>query len=393
MWNDFIINRSGGWEGGPGEVSAALGDCRFDVGLMRPFIDERGRKVCTVNTGRKKWDPKLQRDVPVYETLPIKTLDKWGVYSPVFNATTLRKDEWIMYDTAVVKIARAKLRAWADLAAANTLGGFDGMSKLVLEHETMNDPGLAMVDLDMITEGRTDSPKYQLEGLPLPITHSDFWFSERRLRVSRNSGTPLDTTMAECAARRIVEMVERTVIGTETGMTYGTSTNYSRTSAVYGYTNFPLRLTKTNLTTPTGSNPEATVSDVLSMLETLRNYNFDGPFMIYHSTDWDKYLDNDYARLGGNNASQTLRARIKAIDGIADVRRLSLLSSTTNPFTLIVVQMTAEVARAVIGMPLQVFQWESQGGWRKNFKAACIYVPQLRADQNGITGILHATTS
>ena len=78
----------------------------------------------------------------------------------------------------------------------------------------MSDPGGALVDMDAMTEGKTDSPLFKLRAIPLPITHGDFWFSERRLEVSRNS-TALDTTMAEAVSRRIAETVEATTIGTQ----------------------------------------------------------------------------------------------------------------------------------------------------------------------------------
>jgi hypothetical protein len=118
-----------------------------------------------------------------------------------------------------------------------------------------------------------------------------------------------------------------------------------------------------------------------------------GPYMIYHSTDWDKFLDNDYARLGGNNASMTLRDRLRKIDGIRDVKRLDYLNSSTNPFTMIMVQMTEDVVRAVNGMNLSVIQWESRGGLQLNFKVMCIWLPQIFQTQTGQCGILHATTS
>jgi hypothetical protein len=290
----------------------------------------------------------------------------------------------------VLRAARQRLRAWADLAGANTFGGFNGMSKTILEHETMSDPGEAIVDMDGLTEGRQDQPRFQLEGLPLPITHSDFWFSSRRLAVSRNTGTPLDTTMAEAAGRRVAEMIEKTTIGVETGITYGNSTNYGRTSSVYGYTNFPNRITKTDLTIPTGANPEAVVQDILEMRDLLYSHNFYGPFMLYHSTGYDIFLDNDYFRAGGTSVLQTLRQRVAGIDGIAGIRRLDFL---TSGYVLIMVQMTSDVARAVNGMDITTVQWESVGGMRLNFKVMAIQVPQLRADFNGNTGIVHATTA
>lgn len=383
MFVDYVMNGQG-----HGVVGEYIAGCRFDTGLLRPYIDSRGQKCVTVNTGRLDGNGK-----PIYEKRTVGEMIANGINSPVFNATSLRKEEWIQMDNVVLKAARQRLRAWADLANANTYGGFNGMAKTILEHETMSDPGFAKVDMDGLSEASSnDSPKFQLEGIPLPITHSDFHFSARRLAASRNSGTPLDMTMAEAAARRVAESLEKTTIGTETGITFGGSNtlSYGRASTVFGYTNFPDRITKTDLTTPTGSNPEAVVQDILEMRDALYAQNFFGPFMLYHSTGYDIYLDNDYFRTGGTSVVRTLRERIQSIDGISGVRRLDYL---TSGYVLIMVQMTPDVARAINGMDLTVVQWESKGGMQLNFKVMCIQVPQLRADFNGNCGILHATTS
>jgi hypothetical protein len=297
------------------------------------------------------------------------------------------------------------------LAGANSYGGFNAMAKETLEHETMSDPGEALVDMDGLTEGRTDTPLFRLQGTPLPITHSDFYFSSRKLAQSRNTGTPLDTAQGEAAGRRVAEMIEKTLIGTVTGFRadegpyasgYGYGTGGAtgaagtRYNQVYGYTNYPDRLTKTDLTTPTGSNPSATVADVIAMRQQLIDGRFYGPFMLYHSTDWDEYMDQDYfalATTGMAAPTQTLRERLKKIDGIQDVRRLDFLPSSSNPFTLIMVQMTADVCQAINGMDITTVQWESVGGMRLNFKVMCIQVPRLRSDYYGRCGILHATTS
>lgn len=365
-----------------GEVIAG---CRFDPGLLRPYIDSRGQKCVTVNTGRVDLNGRA-----ILEKRTVAEMVNNGISTPVFNATSLRKDEWVQLDTVVLREARQRLRAWSDLAAANTFGGFNGMARTILEHETMSDPGEAIVDMDALTEGRTDAPRYQLEALPLPITHSDFWFSSRRLAVSRNTGTPLDTTMAEASGRRVAEMVERTLIGIEPGITYGGDPRYGRSSSVFGYTNFPDRLTKSDLTVPTGSNPEAIVNDILEMRDALYDNNFYGPFIVYHSTPYERFLDNDYFRAGGTSVLQTVRQRIEAIEGIAGVRRLDFL---TNGFTLIMVQMTSDVARAVVGMDVTTVQWESVGGFKVSFKVLAILVPQLRSTFEGRCGILHATTA
>ena len=401
----------------------------WDSGLLRPFRDERGRPCCMVNKGprlvRNRDSGKMERRIE-YENVRIQDLRANGIDHPVFNAATLRKEEWIMLDAVVLRAARFRLRAWADLAASNSFGGFNGMAKMILEHETMSDPGEAIVDMDALTEGRTDQPLFQLQGLPLPITHSDFWFSARKLAISRNTGTPLDVTMGEAAGRRVAEKIEKTTIGVSTGVTYGGASTYAggygRNSTVYGYINFPNRIALTTNYKPTGNGrtgsgwtPLDTLKDVLAMRDQLYLNKFYGPFMLYHSNDWDQYMDSDYIVVGGIGgvagvATQTLRERLKSIEGITDVRRLDFLFGSIpatgagsasrgpgtdvdialSPFRLIMVQMTPDVARAVNGMDITTVQWESIGGMRLNFKVMCIQVPQLRADFYGNCGILDA---
>lgn len=382
MFRDYILNGVG-----HGEFGSQLAGCHFDPGLMRPYLDDNGVRCCTVNTGQFAVN---QQGVlaPVYEKVRVKDLMDNGINLPVYNATTLRKDEWLQIDRVVLRAARQRLRAWADLAAANTYGGFNGMSKMLLEHETMSDPGEAIVDMDGLTEGRRDAPRFQLEGLPLPITHSSFWFSSRRLATSRNTGTPLDTTMAEASARRIGETLEQTLIGTQTGMTYGNAADYGRTPTVYGYTNFTPRITLSTMTAPDGTNGPAVLTSWLALRDLLYDANFYGPFMAYTSTDYDQYLDNLFSTT--EPSAGTLRSRLLQIDGISGIRRLDYLTST---FTVILVQMTPDVARAVNGMDITTVQWESKGGMQMNFRIYTIQVPQLRADFNGNCGIAHGTTA
>ena len=184
----------------------------------------------------------------------------------------------------------------------------------------------------------------------------------------------------------MAEKLEDTLIGEIAGMDYGDSSEYGRASKVWGFTNYPDRIT-VNLTQPTGLNPEATIADILEMREALYNSGFtDGPYMVYTSKDWDLYLDNDYARLGGNNASETLRDRIKRTAGIIDVRRLNRLSG---PFQMIMVQMTSDVFQAVNGLDLTTIQWETMGGMQLHFKVLCIQTPLFYSDIDGNCGVCH----
>ena len=417
------------------QTGASAGSVQWDSGLRRPYIDKNGKVAVTVNTGRYTVEKGVR--VPLKEHRTVQQLfNERGIFLPVWNATSLRKEDWLELDRQVLLAARYRLLLTEDIKKAGTYGGFNGMGKMILEHETMSDPGEAITDMDALTEGRNDGPRFQLEGLPLVITHSDFYYSERNLAVSRNSGMPLDSLSGEAAGQRIGESLEKTAIGNVTPTQFGGNSTltggYGRTSKVYGLINFPSRQTKTNLTTPSGSNASSTVSDVLAMIDTMVAQKFYGPWTIYHSNDWNQYLDNDYILTGGNVATQTLRQRLKNMTGIQDVKRLDMLFATqpttnplwtssivgttgisqyrgpggeylyggtnfsnanVNPFTMIMVQMTPNVVRWVDGMGITTVMWETIGGLRKNFKVMCIQVPQLRADFYGNCGILQAQTS
>lgn len=387
---DFVTN-----SGRPvGPVAEALAGARYEPNLMRPFLDKNGNRCVMVRNGHFKFDKKLGQTVPQYEKVKVSELQANGQYwNPVYNATSLRRDEWEHLDTVVVKAARQRLRAYSDLAGASTYT-VDGMSKSLLITESMSDGQEAAMDMWADTDTRQDRPLFQPESLPLAITHSGFYYSSRELNISRNIGEGLDTHSAEQAGRRIGEYIEQVTIGTVTGLTYGATPTGGLASQIFGYTNFTDRNTKTDLTTPTGSNPDATVADVLAMRQALYDDRFYGPYMLYHSTDWDEYMDDDYvtgtAAQGLAAPNVTLRDRLRRIGGVQDVRRLDFFTDT---FSLLLVEMTPQVARAVVGLPMTTVQWQSMGGLRENFKVMTIQVPNIRSDYNNRCGIIHATTA
>lgn len=382
-----------------GDIARQLAEGGFDPGLFRPFIDEGGRKCVNFNTGHTVYNKEKGRFEPVIKKRLVRDVQNQGFNHSVYNATSLRRNEWELFDMAVLRAARQRLRAWSDVAAANTFGGFNGFANSMLLHEKMTDPGEAHVDMDGITMGNDDTPLMQLESLPLPITHADFGFSSRRLETSRKGGLPLDTTQAEAAGRRVAETVEKTLIGSLTGLTYGATPSGGAASTVRGYTNHPDRITKSDLTSPTATNSSTTVDEVLVMRQLAFDQNFFGPFILYHSTNWDRFLDDDYGVTSGTGyaftPSQTLRQRIQQIEGIQAVRRLDFL---TTDDTLLLVSMTPETVQAVIGMDLTTLRWEEKGGMQINFKVMAIMVPRIRSQfigqsiSSSKTGIVHGTS-
>jgi hypothetical protein len=393
-----------------GQMGGEMGDMMpdasmpFDAGLLRPFYNTDSRlgpkgPMVKMNTWQKRYKKDANDQVVtnsegapieyfVHQYVPIKDLMNRGLHTPVWNATSLRLDEWKRIQDRVVLTARKRLKAWNDLASRNSISGFDGMGTTIFEHETMSDPGSATVDMDGLSEGNADSPRFQLQGHPLPVTHSPFHYPRRQLAASRKRGQPLNVASSEASARRVAETLEETLIGTVTGITYGASTEYGRTSQAYGYTNFPGRVTKTDMTTPTGTNGDAVHGSWLALLESMRAQNFYGPFKAYVSTDYTQYLDRTFST--SEPSAGTLRDMLLKMDDLESIDRLDYL---TNTFTVILVQMDEDVAQIINGGDIQVIQWESAGGFRINFKVFTIQAPLLKDDFSGQCGIGHGTTA
>lgn len=344
---------NGALSGSPADMLLAANG---DHNVLRPFIGHDGRSYVT-------------------------RINKAGLAETVLTNThaTLRKDDWKVLDDAIVKAAMERLRLVADLRAAGlTFSIPQGMGKTILETETLGDVNDAVISMDGLRESPDDRPESELTNLPLPITHKDFMFSARQILASRNGGSPLDTTSAEMSARKVSESVEQLTLGRISQYTWGGGT-------ISGLTNFGSRITYT-LTTPVGAGAAVganLLADVILMrAASVAKFHY-GPWMMYVSPSWDAYLDTDFKAA----SDKTIRERVSAVNGISGIRTLDFMQN----YDIILVQMTSDIVRMVMGMDITTLQWDTKGGMQKNFKVMAIMVPQLRADFNGNTGIVHGT--
>lgn len=342
-----------------GSVAASLLANGFNVSAMRPWVGKDGRHYIANRGG----DGKM-------------------IASPTMNANaTLTKEEWKIIDDSVTLAAKERLTVVGDLRARGlTYNIANGMGKTFLETQRMGDITPATISMDPTRKSEQDRPEFDLIGLPLPVIHKDFQFNARQIAVSRNGGSPLDTTMAALAARRVAEEAEKLVLGTTGSFSYGGGT-------IYGLTNFPQRLTL-SLTDPTDSGwtPATLVNEILAMRKKSTDaYRF-GPWVMYISPDWDIYLDADYS---SQYPGVTLRQRIQQIAGISAIVPAVYLTG----LQIIMVQATSDVIREVIGMDITTLQWQTDGGLVIHYKVMAIMVPQLRADINDSTGIVHGNVT
>lgn len=385
----------------------------FDPGILRPVVQNDGKKYCKIKTGsmvtNKKGtvsycaDRQEGEQVPESRYVPLQTFVNNGLVPHTYNATSLPYQTWQRIDSAVLRASRDRLNAWNDLAAANTYGGFDGMAVTALIRDTMTDPGDAKVDMDTLTDDLNDAPLFQPDILPLPIIHAGASISQRMLAQSRNGGMPLDTTMIESSGRRCAETLEKMTIGMTdfSGWIQGDTSIFTNTG-IYGFRTHPNRITKTDVTASASFVPSTLLSDVLAMKELARAQNFFGPFVLYYSTQWDQHMSKDYyaqvTAAGVINPTETMMQRLERINGI---QRIAMLDRMTGNDDLLLVQMSSETVRAVNGMEFTTVQWQVDGGAETRLRVMGIKVPDIRSQFIGTSvttanrkcGVVHGTTS
>ena len=355
---DYILNGQAS-----GGVASTLIQNGGDPRSLRPFIGRDGRTWLSVADGiDDKGKVKLK-----------------NVLARNANGT-LKYDEWKLIDQIVTKAAKAPLRVVGDVRSAGLNYNLpNGMAHTFLQYQNLSNITPATVSMTPARRSDFDRPVFDINGIPLPVVHKDFMLDTRQLLASKQGNMPLDTTMIEASAREVAEVTEKLFLGTYGTYAFGGGT-------LYGLTNFPSRLTKT-MTAPTGTNESVTLTEVLDMVQKSQDALHYGPWVLYVSPNWGKYLDDDYILTGGNVATMTLRERLAKIDGISAVRTAYFLTG----YTMVLVQMTSDVIQAVNGMEIQTVQWEEKGGFEVHFKVIGMTLPRVRADFNGNAGIVHGS--
>jgi hypothetical protein len=340
---------------GSGTVAKRLMDVGFHANSLRPYTADDGKTYITVNDGKGGWKP--QRIVA--------------------NDATLRYDEWKLIDRAVVAAAKPRLRAVADLQQRGLTLGINGMGTSIFLSQTMSDINDAEVSMSGIKRSDQDRPVFGTSTLPLPIIHKDFSYTAREIATSRNGGTPLDTTTAELAARKVAEIAEKMLLGTYASYVFDGA-------AVFGYTNYTYRNTKTDMADwanyPTVDGDDI-MADVMAMITKAKDDYHYGPYMLYVCPAFGLALENDFKAA----SDRTVRERLLAIEGIAGIQTLDYLTDKH----VVLVEMQSDTVRLIEGMALQVVQWPSYGGLQTDFKVMMIAVPQIRSDYNTCCGIVH----
>lgn len=294
---------------------------------------------------------------------------------------TLRKDEWIELDQAIITPARERLIGVQDLVNNNlTYNLRNAMGTLVLQHETVSEFTAAEVTMDAITRTQQDRQLFELVSTPIPIVHKDFRISVRNLEASRRNGQPLDTTQAQEASRQVAETIEDMLfngLGTRDTLGFGSST-----AQLFGYTNRTNRNTVTLSQDWDASGKTGTeiLNDVLDMIQAAHDDRMFGPYMLYVPTNFYVPLLEDFKA----DSDKTIIQRLSEIPQILGIKPADKLTDSN----VVLVQMTTSNVDMIMGQQPTVVQWESEGGMMLNFKVMAIMVPRIKLDAGNRSGVV-----
>ena len=292
---------------------------------------------------------------------------------------TLRRDEWIYFDTTVAEEAALRLSGVADLLENPSLvmNIPNAMGKTLIEVANIGDMEEAVVSMDGLARSDNDAVGFDGDNYPLPITHKDFNIGLRKLESSRSGrGDALDTTQIRVSTRKVAEKLEYMLF--RGGPKFQGHT-------IYGYTNHPNRNTGSFGTNGNWSQAAKTGADMLADLTTakagLMADGFDGPYWVYLPAAYSTEIDDDFKASG----DKSIRERLLEIDGVTKIS----ISSQLPANNIIVVQATPDVVQWAMGEEISPVQWDIYGGFGIAFKVWGIQAPVIRATQSGKSGIYH----
>ena len=332
----------------------------------RPYIATNGRyagqPVVTVNTG--------QRDAkgnPIYGQKPISA-----------NAS-LRKDDWVEVDRAIINPFLERLVITEDMRTAGLTHNVGSLGVLTSEWETQSEMTDAEATMDGESTADMDRVQFGLNGVPIPVIQKPFKIPERTLLASRAHGGNLDTANAQAAARSVARRTEDMIFN-------GLSIPGGQYQ-IYGLNNFPGRaqFEITDWSDPSVT-PEEIYKEFRAMIAFQKvNNRVYGPFSFYIPPEYEARFYEDFKA----NSDKTLMQRV--LDD-ADIDRIRT-SDVQKDGNVSMVQMTSDVLDLAIASDVTTVQWASGSGWTNWFQVFAAWAPRLKADYDGRSGILHGATA
>lgn len=341
--------------------------------------------------------------------------------SSLRTADLLKKDEWKRMDDTVIGVARESLVITQRLIGRGlTYDLPNALGVMQLDQERMGDMGPASVQMTALVREETDRIDFDMTSLPIPIIHKGFNLNIRHLLASRNGSTPLDTTQAAIASRKVSEKIEDIIINGEQGLHFGASglnipgmmnapdslgkggtdadadTGNATTvtlgdartgSVVYtGWLNAAASPSAANNKTSVASSIVAQdlFNDLIAQVALLNQLNYFGPFTLYVPRSFWYQVLQDWSASKGDNS---ILDRIRQIPDIGEIVTVPALP----PDKTVLIQETQDVVDIVTGIQPTTVTWSPDPGFVTHFMIMAIIVPRFKSTKAKQTGVLIGT--
>lgn len=295
---------------------------------------------------------------------------------------TLPQEAWEEIDDTVIRTAKENLVGIADLNANPATNRFyDGMSSSVYTHKRTSEIGTASNGVN--PDKTSDTAILEMDDLSVPmiVTWKDFTLNTNQVAMANRIGLPLGFTLVEEATRSVARKLEQNLF---------VGVINANGATMYGYTQYPDRITYPIPASWTTANPSAILGDVNEMMSLSMQNNHFGPWMLYIPWQYQSRLNEDY--LVGTGTYPTvgsIRERIMQLPNLIDIR----VGTYVPDDEVVLVEMTSDTIILINGMPIRALAWEPPGtpNWEHRFKVMTITVPLCISDYKGQCGIIHGS--
>lgn len=360
-----VIDLSGGTP-----AAGAMFD--LNINAMRPYTtpEAPGKEFITVVNAQKEKEAKLVGAA---------------------NATTLTRDEWELIDQEIQRETRDRLAFVNWLVGKGcTIDLPDAMATTQYTWQKVTGSLTAQMDMDGMVQNQGNRPVYSEDSTIIPIVSAGWNVNLRHLAQSRKAGIPLDTYLAGEAVRTCTEFVENMMVNGTNSFTFAGKTLYGLADStalnaidesVTGFTT----VFKKSWDTATGAEIIADVKAMVTRANTDRYY---GPFTLWLPQKYELVLASDYT----SNYEKTIKDRIMEMGMISEIKFSDYITTDSNSKDVIfLVAPRKNLISVIRGMEFTDFMETRNIGWSQVHKVAGIYVPLIRKDASGKSGIIKAT--
>lgn len=309
-----------------------------------------------------------------------KVVEKQAAINLLTNASgTVRHEDFMVIQDKIVEVRRRSLNGVADIMSAGLTFGVSISDQLV-GFETVNEFTEAEQSMNPNVTSNNNTV-FGEEFVPNPVTHMSFSVPWRQEGFNYKRSLGLSESV-----RQVSEKLENTLFNGNSAI----SVKYAGTSLpIYGYTTHPKRGTGTISDWSQTSNLENIVPETISEIGKMWSDQggiANDSVIQYVSNDFWTVLQNDYKA----DSEKSVLSRLLEIAQIKEVKPAEKLAAKS---VVLVEMLDRTVQMAIASDIITVPHIKTNPMAPTVMTTYAAMVAQIKADQNGNTGVRHLTVS